>query len=288
MFVLDARRLHHFQHTVLFVLFWSRIAGELSFRAGLLLYIILTSIAALFNLIMEKRKVRPFLRDILVPSVLFLLLPLVRLMIPVSALFPAPGNLFLLHFFLYLLPVLPYVVLFRGLTILALRFRPAHYVAIGLYLIIAVLLLSRRGWGLFLPGESIVLAAAFMFSFLLLELLLILSAGQRDGRISIVPGLLVLFFLPLLTLIPINRFYEQESRSEGGGLLESSLFRFDFSDYLSLESSISMKKDLVFFLRLEGPGEDLRIRRFVLPAYDGAMGFHRDKGRVSRSPRTDS
>ncbi len=285
MLTLDARLLHRMQYSLLFVLLWSRMAGELSLRKGLLIFFALELTSRLFSRLLEKAPGRAgVLYEMLPPLSLLLLLPLVRVLIPLSSLLPLPANLSLLRFYLYLLPVLPVAVLLISLSVLALRFRPAHRIAVLLYLGAAVLLLSRRRWGLQLPGESLVLAGTLLFLFLLLELLLVLSAGRRDGRISFFPGLTILILLSVAVLFPINRLYEQESRNEGGGLLESSLFRFDFSDFLSLESSISMKDDLVFFMRLEGPGEDWRVRRFVLSAFDEERGFFREKKAFPEAP----
>ena len=73
-------------------------------------------------------------------------------------------------------------------------------------------------------------------------------------------------------------------RKEGGGLLESSLFRFDFSDFLSLESSISMKDDLVFLMNKEGPSDDFMVRRFVLTDYSTEKGFFRVPGSILEAP----
>jgi hypothetical protein len=284
LFILDALILHRLQYSLLFLLLWSRMAGELSFERGILLYAALFTAVSLLRFPLKRLGMKALWQDMLPPALLLLLLPLVRLMIPLAALLPFPGNLYPLRLFLYLLPILPYVVLFHALSGLALRFRPAHLAALALYLGATVLLLSRRGWGLVLSGGSLAPVAAVLYLFLLLELLLILSAGRRDGGLSLFPGLFLLILLPLLALLPVNRLYEQESRTEGGGLLESSLFRFDFSDYLSLESSISMKRDLVFLMRLEGPGEDWRIRRFVLSAFDGEKGFFRDGEAFPEAP----
>ena len=57
--------------------------------------------------------------------------------------------------------------------------------------------------------------------------------------------LLLLLPLTLLAVLFIYNGYAEGSVEEGGGLLRPTLFRFDFSDYLSLESEISLSRDLV-------------------------------------------
>ena len=68
--------------------------------------------------------------------------------------------------------------------------------------------------------------------------------------------------------------YTEGSSVAGGGLLRPTLFRFDFSPFVTLESEISMSDDLVLLYRRSGaPRRDL-LRRYVLGEYDERRGFY--------------
>jgi transglutaminase-like putative cysteine protease len=104
-------------------------------------------------------------------------------------------------------------------------------------------------------------------------------AGQRRHVIrGAVSFLLVVIPLVLLIGSVLYTRYAEGSTARGGGLLEPTLFRFDFSDYLRLESEISLSDDLVLFLKK--PPRDGRsyLRRYVLSAYDARRGFYRHDG----------
>jgi transglutaminase-like putative cysteine protease len=135
-----------------------------------------------------------------------------------------------------------------------------------------------------LPLESLTLAYGALFLFICIQILLVLTGGEKGRGLSIFPSMLIVLCIPILALLPVSRHYRNESRREGGGLLESSLFRFDFSDFLSLESSISMKDDLVFVMKKEGLGDDFLVRRFVLPEYEVEKGFFRVPGETLEAP----
>ncbi|MFW5785749.1 MAG: transglutaminase-like domain-containing protein [bacterium] len=101
-------------------------------------------------------------------------------------------------------------------------------------------------------------------------------AGQRRHVIrGAVSFLLVVIPLVLLIGSVLYTRYAEGSAARGGGLLEPTLFRFDFSDYLRLESEISLNDDLVLFLK-KPPGEERSyLRRYVLSAYNERRGFYR-------------
>ena len=84
------------------------------------------------------------------------------------------------------------------------------------------------------------------------------------------PLLLVfLFFL-------LARYGESAVRA-GGGLTKPTLFRFDFSHYVRLESEISTTDDPVLLFRTDGEAERWLLRRFVLSGYDPRRGFFMDR-----------
>jgi hypothetical protein len=92
-------------------------------------------------------------------------------------------------------------------------------------------------------------------------------------------SLFVIVLIPLIIyfLLPLWQVYEEGSVAGGGGLLKSSLFRFDFSEYIKLETEISMSDELVLMFRKQGPAERLLLRRYVMSGYDKGQGFFRDE-----------
>lgn len=127
--------------------------------------------------------------------------------------------------------------------------------------------------------------ALFTVTFVLIELLVLYLSISMERNISkrVIDKIkeFSLFFLLLIPLIiylllPLWKIYEEGSVAGGGGLLKSSMFRFDFSEYIKLETEISMSDDLVLMFRKEGPAERLLLRRYVLSGYEKGQGFYRD------------
>jgi hypothetical protein len=61
----------------------------------------------------------------------------------------------------------------------------------------------------------------------------------------------------------------------GGGLLEPKLFSFDFSQFLRLESEISVNDDLVLIVKKDPYDDHIFLRRYTLSGYDPKQGFYR-------------
>jgi transglutaminase-like putative cysteine protease len=261
-------------------------SGALSFSGGIILFLILGLIISLTTrgILTLFPSRHPGMTGFLVALLFLLLFPLIRLLAPLAVLLPLPHDLFLLQFYNYLLPILPCILLARVLTILARRGRLSHYLVVFSYILILSLLMSRSGWRLLLPLDKLMTGYGVLFLFLIFQILLVMTAGEKGRFITVFPTLVLLLLIPLLSLMLLNRNYRNESLKEGGGLLESSLFRFDFSDFLSLESSISMKDDLVFMMKKEGLGDDFMIRRFVLSDYSVEKGFFRVPGGTLEVP----
>lgn len=108
------------------------------------------------------------------------------------------------------------------------------------------------------------------------------AAGSGLRRREAIP--LVLLLLPLLLIVlgAVVGRYNEGSTGPGGGLIRPTLFRFDFADYVNLESEISLSRDLVLLYReqAEAARQELRLRsggrllrRFVLSGYDPRQGF---------------
>jgi transglutaminase-like putative cysteine protease len=71
----------------------------------------------------------------------------------------------------------------------------------------------------------------------------------------------------------------------GGGLIEPTLFRFDFSQYVKLDSQIEVSDELVMLFRKEGPADRILLRRFTLSEYSPERGFFQtQKKEIERIP----
>lgn len=106
------------------------------------------------------------------------------------------------------------------------------------------------------------------------------SAMRRLARESIALVPLILL-VSLLFAVFLEQYSERATRA-GGGLLQPSLFSFDFSDVLELESQISMSDELVLLFRRPGrPRYDL-LRRSVLDSWSARSGFSRDDEALRR------
>ncbi|GHV92153.1 transglutaminase [Spirochaetia bacterium] len=68
---------------------------------------------------------------------------------------------------------------------------------------------------------------------------------------------------------------QERAVERGGGLLEPKLFSFDFSQFLRLESEISMNDDLVLIVRKDYEDTHILLRRYVLSGYNRKQGFFR-------------
>ncbi|MCX7029748.1 MAG: transglutaminase-like domain-containing protein [Spirochaetes bacterium] len=119
-----------------------------------------------------------------------------------------------------------------------------------------------------------------------------LSAGSvpRQRRAASRP--LLSFALAALPLLLVFLFfllarYRESGTAAGGGLTKPTLFRFDFSQLVRLESEISTTDDTVLLLRVDGEAETWLLRRFVLSGYDPRQGFFIDRGRdFAEHPQT--
>jgi transglutaminase-like putative cysteine protease len=98
--------------------------------------------------------------------------------------------------------------------------------------------------------------------------------GNLKGSLKSVASFLwVLLPLILLLLLFVLGRYNQGAVRLGGGLMKPTLFRFDFSQYIKLESEIEMSDDLVLLFRKQGPAKRILLRRYILSGYDRRRGF---------------
>jgi transglutaminase-like putative cysteine protease len=130
--------------------------------------------------------------------------------------------------------------------------------------------------------------------FLLLTIVLMVLVRIRDGSErwratlrSAASFLWVLIPLLLIVLLFVLGRYSQGAVRLGGGLMKPTLFRFDFSQFIKLESQIEMSDDLVLLFRKQGPAERILLRRYILSGYERKRGFyHIPSGGRSSDGRT--
>ncbi len=122
------------------------------------------------------------------------------------------------------------------------------------------------------------------------------AAASRLRRRELLPLLVVVLPLLLSALMLLLGRYSEASTAQGGGLLRPTLFRFDFADYINLESEISLSRDLVLLYREEAESAQQQLtlrsggrllRRFVLSGYDPRQGFFAETAPgEDRAPQT--
>ncbi|MDR1107562.1 MAG: tetratricopeptide repeat protein [Spirochaetaceae bacterium] len=125
-----------------------------------------------------------------------------------------------------------------------------------------------------------VLMVALFTGILFLQILAFMFSLPREYRLRKkegIPAVCALFVLALLGGVLFLRPSQEGAVARSGGLLEPNLFRFDFTQYLKLESEISMKDDLVLILRKDRDDTHILLRRFVLSGYDLNRGFFRQE-----------
>jgi len=94
---------------------------------------------------------------------------------------------------------------------------------------------------------------------------------SRRGALAAI----VLLVLSAGVLTLLYRAWQREAVSASGGLMRPTAFRFDFADYLSLETEIGLSRDLVLLYREDRMPPGRLIRRYVLSAYSPRRGFYR-------------
>lgn len=198
-----------------------------------------------------------------------------------GAAFPGPGADALYPAFdETFLPLLPLWVWAVAAADAAERSRTFAVVEAGLNLaVLAALFTSQAGFRVTLyPHPSALAAAAAGLLFLSLALLASLAPRGR-GRSPGFPFRLASLFTALaLVLLALLGRYAEAAASRGGGLLKPTLFRFDLTRYLKLETEISQSDDLVLIARKDPADPNVLVRRFILSDYDPRGGFRPGPG----------
>jgi transglutaminase-like putative cysteine protease/tetratricopeptide (TPR) repeat protein len=85
-------------------------------------------------------------------------------------------------------------------------------------------------------------------------------------------------FAPFLTIVVffIMAAFNALSVSNNGGLIQPTLFRFDFSPYLSLQNEIKLNDKLVLIVRTAEENSTTLLRRIYLAGWNPEKGFFED------------
>lgn len=192
--------------------------------------------------------------------------------------------------FFFFLPPLYLSAIFSWFSFIKPRFRKYEVLLNGVFLF---LLFWKQGNYQITIVPNPLYLALFTVAFILLELLVLYLSiiEERGFKIKTLSGIrefslfsLLLMPLVIYLLLPLWNVYEEGSVTGGGGLLKSSMFRFDFSEYIKLETEISMSDDLVMMYRKEGPAERMLLRRYVLSGYEQGQGFYRHERDKNNPP----
>jgi transglutaminase-like putative cysteine protease len=126
--------------------------------------------------------------------------------------------------------------------------------------------------------------ALALMAFVVCEIFVLLTTGfvkdsvEPDGKellSSLLSFLLLLIPLFFVFYIVVQGYHEQSSKTLSG-LMKPTLFQFDLSPYVQLQSEIELSDDLVLLMRTDGPKKKYLLRRYILSAYDPKQGFFRE------------
>jgi Transglutaminase-like enzymes, putative cysteine proteases len=114
-------------------------------------------------------------------------------------------------------------------------------------------------------------AALFALFFMLLQILQLANFARAPTR-SLIP---LAVFIPVLLggAYFLVRVYNAHSVSNNGGLIQPTMFRFDFSPYLSLQDEIKMNDKLVMIVRTKRENTNTFLRRIYLSGWNPKKGF---------------
>ena len=96
-----------------------------------------------------------------------------------------------------------------------------------------------------------------------------LRKGEAAAAVAAILALIIIG--GILFLKPLR----ERAVEKGGGLLEPKLFSFDFSQFLRLDSEISMNDDLILIVKKDSDDDHILLRRSVLSGYSRKQGFYR-------------
>ena len=132
--------------------------------------------------------------------------------------------------------------------------------------------------------EHPIYAVLFSLSFSAIEMLRLFLSFNFEKKVFIFFLLFLPFFAFIMTFVLKN--YNESSSVNHGGLLQPTLFRFDFSDYLKLQSEIKMSDDLILVAHFDNDFSHNMLRRMYLSGWDSAKGFYEKKAPSEKSQIT--
>ena len=240
-------------------------------------------LSVLFALAMHRLRLRLWAASLMFLSTVFLLRVLFFLVFRLqSTLSPGPHTDFLFfHFDRDFFPALvPWTVVWL-FNLLALRYTAFVRWEAGLDALLLLAVFWPQGEYRITLYRHPSLLAYGVFVFILLAIALMVLTGVRGRRqrqasplASVASFGWVLIPLLLLVLLFVLGRYNQGAVRQGSGLMKPTMFRFDFSQYIRLQSEIEMSDDLVLLFRKQGPAERILLRRFILSGYDSKRGFY--------------
>ncbi len=137
--------------------------------------------------------------------------------------------------------------------------------------------------------EHPIYAVIFSIIFLVSELTRLFLTFHFDKKQAV----FFIIFLPALffILFLFLKNYNEHSVANHGGLLQPTVFQFDFSDYLKLQTEIKISDDLVMVTHFNNEFSHNMLRRFYLSGWDPVKGFYEkpapdEKTQVSVLPKT--
>ncbi|MDR0389956.1 MAG: tetratricopeptide repeat protein [Spirochaetaceae bacterium] len=159
------------------------------------------------------------------------------------------------------------------------RFLRGDLIAQGALLLVVFLVTRTANIEAYrLPALILGCFGAIVF-FQLLAFVFSADPEYRTGKIEQARAALMMFVLVFAGACLLIRPFEEKAVDQSGGLLQPKLFSFDFSQFIKLESEISMNTDLVLIVRKEGDSDHILLRRFILSAYNPKRGFYMDENR---------
>jgi tetratricopeptide (TPR) repeat protein len=124
------------------------------------------------------------------------------------------------------------------------------------------------------PIVMIVLFAGIVFT-QALALLFSLPPEIRLRKAETISAITVMLALVVIGGFLFLKPSQERAVEKGGGLLEPKLFSFDFSQFLRLDSEISMNDDLILIVKKDNDDDHILLRRSVLSGYSKKQGFYR-------------
>lgn len=174
--------------------------------------------------------------------------------------------------------LLPFYWMAASAYMAGLSFRALHWNRIinGVLVLAFFLIIKSRQLTFYLwPTQLLaVFALIVLLQFAALMTASPLNHGPRLRRNGAM--ILLLLLLGSLAIFLVRKPAEEQATEQGGGLIKPDLFRFDFSQFLRLESEISLKEDLVLIVHKDEEDSHIFIRRYILSGYDTKKGFYRD------------